>query len=125
MIPAQVRIFVCTEPVDMRHGFDRLAQRIRAEVREDPEGGSLFVFSNRGATRLKVLWFESNGFCMLYKRLHRAVFEIPAPKNGAVVHIDAVGLAKLLRGAARHTNSRRGKHENLDSRSANLHSSSA
>jgi transposase len=125
MIPAQVRIFVCTEPVDMRHGFDRLAQRIRAEVREDPEGGALFVFSNRGATRLKVLWFESNGFCMLYKRLHRAVFEIPSPRSGRIVHIDAAELAKLLRGASRRTNSNHRKHESLDSRSANLHSSSA
>ena len=55
MIPAAVRIFVSTEPCDMRQGFDRLAQRVRASLGEDPQSGSLFVFSNRGATRLKVL----------------------------------------------------------------------
>jgi transposase len=102
MIPAAVRIFVSTEPCDMRQGFDRLAQRVRASLGEDPESGSLFVFSNRGATRLKVLWFDSNGYCLLYKRLHRAVFELPASGGApASIQIDARRLAELLRGVAR------------------------
>lgn len=102
MIPAAVRIFVCTEPADMRQGFDRLAQKVKAALGEDPQGGSLFVFANRGATRLKVLWFDSNGYCLLYKRLHRAVFELP-PSGGtsAAIQIDARRLAELLRGTAR------------------------
>jgi transposase len=78
VIPAGVRIFVCTEPVDMRYGFDRLAQVARDRVGQDPvEGGALFVFAGKSATRLKVLWFDRNGLCLLYKRLHRAVFELP------------------------------------------------
>ena len=100
MIPAGVRIFVCTDPVDLRHGFDRLAQAARERVGADPLSGSaLFVFSNRRATRLKVLWFERNGFCLLYKRLHDAVFELPAAGAGSSsVHIDAAALARLLAG---------------------------
>ena len=102
MIPSQVRIFVCAEPVDMRQGFDRLAQAARERVGQDPqEGGALFVFANRGATRLKVLWFERSGFCILYKRLHRAVFEFPAFAGAASVHIDSAALAKLLAGVPR------------------------
>jgi len=103
MIPAGVRIFVCTEPVDMRRGFDRLAQTARDIVGQDPQqGGALFVFANRRATRMKVLWFELNGYCMLYKRLHRAVFELPAAGAGSrSVHIDAAALARLLAGRAR------------------------
>ena len=102
MIPAGVRIFICTEPVDMRRGFDRLAQTAREQVGHDPQrGGALFVFANRRATRLKVLWFERNGYCMLYKRLHRARFELPAAAVGsASVHIDAPQLARLLAGVA-------------------------
>src|SRR3569623_596292 len=90
MIPTGVRSFVCTAPVDMRYGFDRLAQLARERVGQDPvDGGALFVFAGKGATRLKVLWFDRNGLCLLYKRLHRAVFELPAAANGAVsVHID-------------------------------------
>ena len=100
MIPGGVRIFVCSAPVDLRHGFDRLAQTARERMGTDPAaGGALFVFANKRATRLKVLWFEKNGFCLLYKRLHQAVFVLPAAGVGSTsVHIDAPALAKLLMG---------------------------
>lgn len=100
MIPGGVRIFVCSAPVDLRHGFDRLAQTARERMGADPmAGGALFVFANKRATRLKVLWFEKNGFCLLYKRLHQAVFELPMAGAGSTsVHIDAQALAKLLAG---------------------------
>lgn len=103
MIPSAVRIFVCAQPVDMRYGFDRLAQVARERVGQDPvEGGALFVFAGRGARRLKVLWFEKNGLCLLYKRLHGAVFELPAGEAGATtVRIDTAALSRLLCGVAR------------------------
>jgi transposase len=103
VIPAGVRIFVCTQPVDMRYGFDRLAQVARERVGHDPvEGGALFVFAGRSATRLKLLWFDRNGLCLLYKRLHRAVFELPVAGAGAgSIHIDGVALARLLAGVAK------------------------
>jgi transposase len=101
MIPAAVRIFVCTETIDMRQGFDRLAQLVKSKLGEDPQAGSLFVFGNRNATRLKALWFDSNGYCLLYKRLHRAVFELPSASGGASVQLNAAQLATLLRGSPR------------------------
>jgi len=103
VIPTGVRIFLCTEPVDMRHGFDRMTQTARERVGQDPqEGGSLFVFANRRATRLKILWFERNGMCVLYKRLHRAFFELPAASTGTrSIHINGEALAKLLGGVPR------------------------
>ena len=60
MIPAQVRVFVCTEPVDMRYGFDRLMQVVRERVGREPVDGGLYAFANRKRTRLKLLWFEQN-----------------------------------------------------------------
>jgi transposase len=101
MIPGGVRIFLFTEAIDMRQGFDRLAQLVKGKLEEDPQAGSLFVFANRNATRLKALWFDSNGYCLLYKRLHRAVFELPPSSGGASVQIDAAQLATLLRGSPR------------------------
>jgi transposase len=103
MIPAAVRILVCTEPVDMRYGFDRLAATAKSRLGEDPQqGGVLVVFGNRGATRLKALWFDRNGYCLLYKRLHRAVFVLPLGEAGApAVRIDGGALARLLAGQAR------------------------
>jgi transposase len=110
VIPPGVRIFVCTEAVDMRLGFDRLAYLARSRVGEDPEGGALFVFGNRAATRLKCLWFDRNGYCLLYKRLHRAVFELPLAAAVGTTHavrIDGSALVKLLAGVARDQHSRR------------------
>ena len=103
MIPTGVRIFLCTEPVDMRHGFDRMTQTARERVGQDPqEGSSLFVFANRRATRLKILWFERNGRCVPYKRLHRAFFELPAASTGTrSIHVSGEALAKSLGGARR------------------------
>jgi transposase len=113
VIPAGVRIFVCTAPVDLRHGFDRLAQAARERVGMDPmSGGALFVFANRRATRLKVLWLERNGFCLLYKRLHDAMFELPAAGAGSsAVHVDGAALARLLAGVPKPSARQKESHD--------------
>lgn len=102
MIPSGVRIFVCVEPVDMRLGFDRLAQVARERVGRDPvDGGALFVFGGRKTSRLKVLWYDRNGLCLLYKRFHQARFELPRAGSGQrVLQIDAAVLAALLAGVS-------------------------
>lgn len=101
MIPSEVGIYLCTTPVDMRYGFDRLCRIVREQVEREPQEGGLFVFSNRAATRLKVLWFEKNGCCFLYKRLHRARFQIPSPDGVLSITIDRDELARVLEGKAR------------------------
>ncbi len=93
MIPSSVRIFVCEQPQDMRRSFDGLALAARERLAEDPDSGALFVFVNKRANRLKVLWFDHNGHCLLYKRLHRARFVLPDQRS-----IDARTLATILRG---------------------------
>lgn len=108
MIPSSVRIFVCTEPQDMRRSFDGLARAAREVLGQDPQAGALFCFVNKRSNRLKILWWDRNGYCLLYKRLHRAVFVIPkADVSGAPV-IDSKELARLLAGVAkeRHRNQR-------------------
>ena len=100
MLPESVRIFVCTAPQDMRRSFDGLALATRQLVGEDPQCGALFVFVNKLRTRAKVLWFDKNGYCLLYKRLHRALFELPQAANdtNVAVRIDGRALATLLAG---------------------------
>lgn len=108
MIPAELRIFVCTEPVDMRLGFDRLAATVRERIGEDPLAGGLYIFANRGASRLKLLWFDRNGLCLLYKRLHRAVFDLPVARDGSrSVRIERGAVATLLAGVERRERVRR------------------
>jgi transposase len=74
MIPATVRIFVFTEPVDMRRGFDSLALIARDRMAQDPRSGALLIFSNRHTNRIKALWWDTTGYCLLYKRAHKALF---------------------------------------------------
>ena len=93
MIPAATRIFVCTEAQDMRRSFDGLSLAAQEHLGEDPKSGALFVFVNKRKNRVKVLWFEGTGYCLLYKRLHRARFRLPSARS-----IDAKMLATILRG---------------------------
>lgn len=102
MIPASVRIFVCTQPQDMRRSFDGLALATQQVIGEDPRSGALFVFANRRCSQLKILWWDGNGYSLLCKRLHRALFRLPQPGGAAdrSVAVDRVALAELLQGVA-------------------------
>ena len=107
MLPPSVRIFVCTVPQDMRRSFDTLALVTKEVLGEDPQGGALYVFVGKHANRAKVLWWDRNGYCLLYKRLHRALFHVPkSADGGAAVRIDAPALAQLLAGVTKETKSR-------------------
>ena len=103
MLPPSVRILVCTEPQDMRRSFDALALVVRQRLGEDPQGGAVYVFIGKRRTRGKVLWWDRNGYCLLYKRLHRALFRSPevGTDGRAGVRIDAVALGELLAGVAK------------------------
>jgi transposase len=102
-----VRIWLATAPLDMRRGFDRLAEHVRAILAHDPMSGHLFVFRNRSAERVKILWWDRDGYAIFYKRLERGTFQFPAagekPGLSGVegsVAIDSRQLMKLLSGCA-------------------------
>ena len=100
MIPASVRILVCTKPQDMRRSFDGLAMAAHDFLGEDPKSGALFVFVNKRANRLKVLWWDDNGYCLLYKRVHGSLFRLPISGDAGrpSVKIDGRQLARIIRG---------------------------
>jgi transposase len=102
MLPASVRILVCTTPQDLRRSFDGLGA-VAAQLGEDPQRGAMLVFVNKRRNRVKVLWWERNGLCLLYKRLHRALFELPKAEGATTVRIDGRALAALLAGVSRET----------------------
>ena len=98
-IPGQVKIFLAVEPADMRQGFDRLAARVSQMLQADPLSGHLFVFRNRRADRLKLLYWDGDGYAIWYKRLEAGTFRFPAAaKDQPSVTISAADWAMLLDG---------------------------
>lgn len=93
------RIWLAAEAADMRCGFDRLAERVRAVIGQDPLGGHLFVFRSRRGDRLKILVWDRDGFVLWYKRLETGVFKLPRVEAGAhSVELRASELAMVLDG---------------------------
>jgi transposase len=94
-----MRIFLASGPTDMRKGFDSLAALVREALGHDPLSGSLFLFVGRGRDRLKILYWDSDGFAIWYKRLEDGSFRLPAARGGgASVELKASELAMLLEG---------------------------
>jgi transposase len=96
-LPSAVRIFLCTEPTDMRRGFDRLAEMVRQVIGQDPLSGHLFVFRSRCGNRLKLLFWDRDGYALWYKRMEKGRFPLPA-RVGSDFRIDARELAMMLEG---------------------------
>lgn len=93
------RIWLAAEPADMRSGFDRLAERVKTVIGEDPLSGHLFVFRSRRGDRLKILVWDRDGFVLWYKRLETGVFKMPRVESGARrVELRASELAMALDG---------------------------
>ena len=93
------RIWLAAEATDMRCGFDRLAERVRAVIGQDPLTGHWFVFRSRRGDRLKILVWDRDGFLLWYKRLEAGVFKLPRVEAGArSVELRASELAMVLEG---------------------------
>ena len=93
------RIWLATEATDMRCGFDRLAERVRGVIGQDPLSGHYFVFRSRRGDRLKILLWDRDGFLLWYKRLESGVFKLPRVEAGArSVELRASELAMILDG---------------------------
>jgi transposase len=100
-LPASVRVFFATAPCDMRRGFDALGAMVHETFGDDPLSGHLFVFRSRRGDRLKILWWDRDGFVLWYKRLEKGTFRIAAPPAHAAqarIELDRRTLAMLLEG---------------------------
>jgi transposase len=97
--PPSVRIWLATAPVDLRRSFDALAEQVRQHLHNDPLSGHIFVFRNKRGDRVKLLYWDEDGYVIVYKRLEVGVFRWPAAAEGqASVTLRAAELAMLLDG---------------------------
>ena len=95
-----VKVYLATGPTDMRKGFDSLAAMVRDHLGHDPLSGSLFLFVGRARDRLKILYWDSDGYALWYKRLEQGTFRLPRISSGhqGGVELKASELAMLLEG---------------------------
>jgi transposase len=96
---SSTRIWLAAAPADMRCGFDRLAELAGVVTGEDPLSGHLFLFRGRGGDRLKILYWDKDGWALWYKRLEEGVFKLPRIDGDArSVELRASELAMMLDG---------------------------
>jgi transposase len=108
--PSNVRLYVATSPTDMRKGFDGLSTLVESEFGMSPLRGDLFIFLNRRATQVRILFWDRDGYCVQAKRLEQGTFRRVRAADGGVasIEIDAGELAMLLEGIdAKHVRRRK------------------
>jgi transposase len=77
------RVFVALAPIDLRGSFNRLAGLVKQTLQADPLSGHLFVFTNRGRDRLKVLFWDGSGLWVCAKRLEKGRFAWPVGEGAS------------------------------------------
>jgi transposase len=98
-LPASVRVYLCLTACDMRKSFDSLAALVRSQMELDPLGGHLYVFWSRRKDRVKILYWDRDGFAVWAKRLEEGTYALPFCESGEVRReITAQELAALLSG---------------------------
>ena len=99
-ISPAVKIFFCTQPTDLRRGFDGLAVLVQQSLGKNPLSGHLFLFVNRRRNRLKMLYWAGDGYALWYRRLERGTFELPRsdPTGSVGLEISASQLSLILDG---------------------------
>jgi transposase len=112
-LSAAVRVYLATEPADMRKSFDGLAALTSGRLALDPLSGHLFVFVNRRRDRIKVLYWDRDGLAVWAKRLERGTFRLPAA-GADRVEMTTAELAALLAGIDLNTARRRARYSRPD-----------
>ena len=98
-LPSSVRIFLYTQPADMRCGFNKLSMFANNIMGQDPLSGHLFVYFNKRGDKCKILFWDRTGFCIWYKRLEEGSFErISNPSKTTSLEIDMTILSLILEG---------------------------
>ena len=96
---SDVRIFLCTTPIKMQSSFDTLMGLAQTVFDQDPLSGHLFLFFNRDRNRVKILFWDQDGFCIWYKRLEAGTFQCPeAAHEEQGIELDNVQLSQILGG---------------------------
>jgi len=111
-LPASVRVYLCTSPCDMRRSFDGLHALVIDRLQLDAFAGHLFVFANRRKDRVKILYWDRDGFAVWAKRLEEGTYAMPFDDSGEQRReITAQELGALLSGIDLNQAKRRKRYQ--------------
>ena len=77
ILPFNASIYFYRKPIDFRCGIDGLCLLISNKLKNNPCSGNIFIFRNKVNDRLKILYYENNGFWLLYRRLEQGKLKYP------------------------------------------------
>jgi transposase len=98
-LPPNVTVLLHREPVDIRRSFDGLIGVVRNSLRADPLTPTFFVFFNKDRNKLKILYWDNDGFAIWYKRLEKGTFRLTlSVTDEAGISLTRAQLAMLLEG---------------------------
>ena len=110
-LPASVRVYLCLSPCDMRRSFDGLHALVRDHLQLDAFAGHLYLFANKRRDRLKLLYWDRDGFAIWAKRLEEGNYAIPSGEAGSHrFEITVEELGALLSGIDLSTATRRKRY---------------
>ena len=92
-----VRLWLYTPATDMRKSFNGLSALVKNALRENPLSGDLFIFLNRRRTMMKLLYFDTSGYCIWMKKLEAGAFQLPL-HGGDKVLLNRTQLTLILEG---------------------------
>jgi transposase len=95
--PSSTKIWISAGITDMRKGFSGLSAIVQIVLEKSPLCGHLFLFRGRRGDRLKALWWDGSGLCLMTKRLERGRFIWPQVQNGSLA-LTPAQLSMLLEG---------------------------
>ena len=111
-LPASVRVYLCESACDMRKSFDGLQALVTQSMELDAFAGHLFVFANRRRDRIKILYWDRDGFAVWAKRLEEGTYAMPFEDHGDKRReITAQELGALLSGIDLQQATRRKRYQ--------------
>ncbi len=98
-LPPNVSILLYRDEINIQKSFDGLVGLVRSVLHADPLSPTFFVFFNKDRNKLKILYWDNDGFAIWYKRLERGTFHLTLPHDGETsVRLTRAQLAMLLEG---------------------------
>jgi transposase len=115
--PANVRLYLATEPVDLRRSYDGLSALVDGTFGKRAMSGDLFIFMNRRGNQIRILFWDRDGYVIMMKRLEEGTFRRAKAADGKdLIEIDAGELAMLIEGIDAPTITRRRRYRAAERR---------